>query len=430
MGLLYLLFLVLLQGVPVQTQQSGTVVGVLRTADGKPAAGVRVAAVPQSDSVEAAAAGPTLSSIAETDTDGRYKLENIPPGRYYVAAGRLDLPTYYPGTQSMVLGQVLTIRAGATTEGIDFTLQQTSAGRAETTAFNVVLLGMPLNVRVEGGGKLPLSAGGTLTSIHLMPEGGGTALSFPINALQISLSPPLTDYRIAVEGLPDGYRVKSLKFGTTDLPTGVLRLGNMKPGSSAQSLSIVLDSAGPSALPKSGALVTGSVPINPLRPIVLSDVSGTVFDDGTFEFRNVPPGRHVILTKDNAPAKPALGASIVAGSEDLRDVRLEPILALPQNPKGAVTESATALPPRALRLSSIRGRIVDSETGMAVNAGTIFVVGESWAPCEIGLDGKFEFPHLLPGAYELEVHAVGYRTFRHAVELGDEQDVVLELRAD
>ena len=87
--LLSLLFWV--QGIPVQ--QSGTVTGILRNADGKPAAGVRVSAVPQTDAIETTAAGLTLSSIAETDANGRYQLENVPPGRYYVAAGRLDFPT-------------------------------------------------------------------------------------------------------------------------------------------------------------------------------------------------------------------------------------------------------------------------------------------------------------------------------------------------
>ena len=32
-------------------------------------------------------------SLAETDSTGRYQLENVPPGRYYITAGRLDVLT-------------------------------------------------------------------------------------------------------------------------------------------------------------------------------------------------------------------------------------------------------------------------------------------------------------------------------------------------
>src|SRR5262245_58047858 len=115
----------LLQGVPLQPNQTGTISGVLRTADGKLAPNVRVAAVHQTKATEVATGGPTLSSIAETDEQGRYKLESVPPGRYYVTAGRLDLPTYYPGTQSMALGQAVAIAPGATIQGIDFALNST-----------------------------------------------------------------------------------------------------------------------------------------------------------------------------------------------------------------------------------------------------------------------------------------------------------------
>ena len=91
-----LLFLILaLQGIPVQ--QGATVTGILRDSRGTPVGGVRVAAVARGDVIENAA-GESMAGITETDTQGRFTLENIPPGRYYIAAGRVDFPTYYPGT--------------------------------------------------------------------------------------------------------------------------------------------------------------------------------------------------------------------------------------------------------------------------------------------------------------------------------------------
>ena len=84
----------LLQGIPVQ--QGGTVTGILRDSLGKPVAGIRMAAVAR-DALDSAASA--MAGIAETDEQGRFVLENIPPGRYTIAAGRLDLQTYHPGTQ-------------------------------------------------------------------------------------------------------------------------------------------------------------------------------------------------------------------------------------------------------------------------------------------------------------------------------------------
>src|SRR5262245_54512231 len=228
MKALFVSLVLWVQGIPIQPTQGGTVTGTLRGADGKPAASVRVAAVPQTDTIEAAAAGPTLSSIAETDAEGRYKLENIPPGRYYIAAGRLDLPTYYPGTQSMAVGQAVGITPGATVQGIDFTLQATSAGRADAVPFGVTLLDVPLDVRVEGEGKLPIFAGGKRTTLQLTPVNGGAVVSVPVNAARISLSPPITDYRITVEGLPEGYKVKSMIFGPTNLADGILKIQGIR----------------------------------------------------------------------------------------------------------------------------------------------------------------------------------------------------------
>jgi len=59
-----------------------------------------MAAVARPDALENIAEGAAMAGIAETDAEGKYTLENIPPGRYLIAAGRLDLQTYYPGTQS------------------------------------------------------------------------------------------------------------------------------------------------------------------------------------------------------------------------------------------------------------------------------------------------------------------------------------------
>jgi protocatechuate 3,4-dioxygenase beta subunit len=78
---------------------AGAVAGQVLNRDGRPAASVRVSAmaVPEAGAVVNSATA--LVSIAMTDSEGRYRLENVLPGRYYIMAGFVDLPTYYPGVR-------------------------------------------------------------------------------------------------------------------------------------------------------------------------------------------------------------------------------------------------------------------------------------------------------------------------------------------
>ena len=440
MKILFLSLLLLAQGIPVQ--QSGTVTGVLRNADGKPAAGVRVSAVPQTDALEQGPASPTLSSIAETDATGRYKLENIPPGRYYIAAGRLDLPTYFPGTQSMAVGRTILVSAGLLVSDIDFSLIANSAGRAEPSAVSgvgVVLLDLPLDVRVEGGGKLPVLNGNKQITIQLTAvTGTNPPIITAINAARISIPPPIVDYRVSVEDLPAGYTVKSIKTDSTEVLDRILRItaaastlafSPRTPTSIPAIKTLAITVGSVSVTQSAGARVTGSLPPNVFRSIYLGGAPGIVFSDGTFEFRNVPPGPHLIATRDNSGSTRALVASVVVGSDDVKGVNLVSTPALPSNIRPvASTSAAVTRAPGPLKLASLSGQITDTETGKPLTRGTVYVVGDSWTGFEIGPDGKFLFENLLPGSYEVEVQGVGYPTLRRPVVI-EEQDVDLELKA-
>src|SRR5436309_13805621 len=61
-----------------------------------------------------------LVSLAQTDSAGHYRLENVPPGRYYIAAGFIAFPTYYPGVTAQSSAVALQVTAGATLTGKDF----------------------------------------------------------------------------------------------------------------------------------------------------------------------------------------------------------------------------------------------------------------------------------------------------------------------
>src|SRR5436190_11228038 len=85
--------------IPVQVQP-GTVTGRLFSVTGTPAAGIRMAAVPVPEGEDQAAA-PVMFGITQTETDGRYRIENIPPGRYYIFAGLIEFPSYYPNATAL-----------------------------------------------------------------------------------------------------------------------------------------------------------------------------------------------------------------------------------------------------------------------------------------------------------------------------------------
>jgi len=271
-----LLFLILFfQGIP--TQQGGTVRGVLRDSGGSPLPGVRMAALARPDSLETIAEGTAMAGIAETDVYGRYALEDVPPGRYVIAAGRLDIQTYYPGTQDLAKARVIVITPGAVLTDIDFVLDHSSFGRApegfSLGRSNGVTI--PMRVTVENGGKLPVSADGQFVVAHVESSSGADD-TFPLDGSDLSV--PVvgpTDVRVTVENLPDHYSVKSVTYGTTDVTRGTFRLtpGSLTPlsftplpiptprplATPPSTVSITLTAK--SAERKTGVRVTGSIDI-------------------------------------------------------------------------------------------------------------------------------------------------------------------------
>src|SRR5581483_5308801 len=85
-------------------------------------------------------------------TQGRYRLTNLPPGRYYIMAGSFGEPVYYPGKDSMETATPITLGPGSTSANLDFRIPKLRGGKI---AGRVNLGGRDPQLRVTLlGGKL------------------------------------------------------------------------------------------------------------------------------------------------------------------------------------------------------------------------------------------------------------------------------------
>ena len=137
-----LLVLLLLGQTPAGLKtQTGAVTGIVRTDTGIPLEGVRVAVTPADQSI----ADNVLESLGLTDSAGRYRLENVSPGRYNVlfgrradnisgdlyttVMGRRGLTTYLPGVAKSDQATTIQVTAGSILEAPEMVFARNVTGR-------------------------------------------------------------------------------------------------------------------------------------------------------------------------------------------------------------------------------------------------------------------------------------------------------------
>jgi len=162
--------------------------------------------------------------------------------------------------------------------------------------------------------------------------------------------------------------------------------------------------------------------------IYLSGSPGTLYSDGTFEFRNVPPGLHKIM-KTYKTAVTA--AAVLVGGRDVDGVVLQRPQLLPADVFDEPPKPSNGSPPesKTLSLVSMTGRVLDPSSQEPLSEGAVTLAGYGTARRIFAIVGtEFKIPDLLPGRYSLTINVSGYVTATQSVIVGTE-DFKLDLIA-
>jgi hypothetical protein len=167
----------------------GVVTGQLQTREGMPAAAIRITALPAPPPNIRPSDGQNYystvapASTALSDAQGRYRLANLAPGRYFIIASVFGYPTYYPATTSADGATVITVGADSPVDGVNFTVLLPPGGRvsgrvstppAANAQEKAILSGVALGELLE----TPVGPDGSFTFGHL-PKGSYLLSLFP-----------------------------------------------------------------------------------------------------------------------------------------------------------------------------------------------------------------------------------------------------------
>lgn len=354
------LVLVLLQA--ATATRPGAVTGVLQTREGTPAAAIRVSALPApppnirpSDGQNYYGATTPLSTTV-TDAQGRFRLGNLAPGRYFVVASPFGYSTFYPGTTNADGATVVTVTDSAV-GGVDFTVVMPPGGNvsgrvdvppAPATQERAILSGLALGELLE----TPVGADGSFSFGHL-PKGSYLLSLFPA---------------------PPGMASRPLTVGESDT-----RVDLVRP---------VMQTVSGRVVAERGPLPTGLLAFT----TDVSYVSIPVNADGTFSAQ-LQRARHTVDV-GGVPTGYSLG-SVRLGTRDVtRGLEVGA-----ENISGLVITLATPA-----RFARLRGKVSDGTVARLKNA-RVELTGRTIRPLEAAVnpDGSFEFPALVPGTYRVRL---------------------------
>jgi len=344
------------------------VVGNLQTVDGVPAVATRVVAIAHPKGT--GRPGDALNYFVLdapvdktlTDNEGNFRMQDLPPGRYFILAGALPDGTYYPAAQDIKDAEVVTLEPSLETR-VDFKLVHRLGGKVSGKInANMATLG-PRTATITGPPledllEVPVKADGSFEFGHLPPG----------NRYLVSLYPPtsgIASYPVTV-GRSD---VSGIQL--TPLPTKRV----------------------------SGRITVrnGSIPHGILGFVTPTTwVPGKISDDGTFavelhstqhqiDFSGLPVGYSLASVRVGGQDTTAAGISVA--NTDVSDV----VITLNAPKKLAVVKGKiTGLPSSRYSTTAV------------VMTGPTFNTGQA----DVQPDGTYQFDAVVPGLYRLTLNGV------------------------
>jgi len=350
----------------------GAVSGQLKSIDGALAVAVRIVMIPAPKVGMTAEDGlnyydpyfdlPTNKTL--TDTEGNFRLQEVPPGRYLLYAGDSGpgRGTFYPGGVVPRDADILTVESGIEIDHLDFQLKVRLGGKLSGRVnANMRALGAR-TATITGGGledliEVPVNSDGTFTFGHVPP---GKYL--------LSLYPPTPG-------------IASMPITVANADIGGAELEPL-PTKKVSGRIIV----------KNGSIPHGLLGFYTVKTWVTSKIN----EDGTFfvdlhaarhqiDFAGLPVGYSVASVK--VGDKDVTQQGIDVGNADVSDV----VITLNAPKKLAVVKGKiTGLAPSRYASTAV------------VMTGPTFNRGQA----DIEQDGSFQFDAVVPGLYKLTLNGI------------------------
>ena len=376
--------------------RTGIVTGILRTSGGTPLEGVRVAVTP----ADAAVADSLLESISLTDKDGRYRLENVSPGRYHVVIGRSLSPIYHPGVDDRASATVIAVTAGAAVAVSDVVVVRvrvtgrvldgaTGVGRrvqtlqicCEYDLNGRTATGTPITVSVKDDGTFSFARG--MFTIQASDPG-----IIPMGQLLAVADTDIDDLEVRVS---NGVEVQGHVVDRVGTPVSALGV-RLIPDPTGTVFPIVPSTitlpAGVSALDLSINGIISRVTIDQLQMGLRPKPQSVSVDSaGRFVIDRVLPGSYVLEV--NAPGKNLVERKVEVGPRGVSNLGIEvPVTRLVGRIVAVGTEALPKMDGSIRLISSVPGSQI------------LYIFPEA--------DGRF-YPLLAPGEYRVSTENLGHR---------------------
>ena len=318
--------------------QGGVISGRIVSIDGTPAAQKRVVAQAVLERADVALGASMLAGLTQTDNDGRFRLENIPPGRYYIVLDPLDVPSYYPGVTKPERATIVTVRDASAIEGMDFKIPDFEGGKVygrldppPRPLTGAVMVNMVTNPNRSGLTSATVLQG----TLNLLSN---TGFNVNIAGVLASLSStPTVFVPVSADGTFEFPKTRTGSYIILTSPGIGLATRSVDIGDvDLRDVDLI---AGTATAIARGVTVRGRVIGNPVPEllenltVVLTERSITgaprvpVNPDGSFTFTNVQPGSYVAITVPSPNV--ARQTSVTVGNQDINDLQLLPPATIP-----------------------------------------------------------------------------------------------------